>query len=156
MAPVADTRLPGAEAGSASSLPLSTTSLPGANGGGIARANGSRPPSLPNIVSVGERARSADTLPQAGKVAWRPGLPIVIDNGTHELRAGFAASDAPSDMPALAMENVVSKYKDRKRNVNFMLAGSDCYVDAQSRAAIKSPFDGDVVTNFELMVSERQ
>lgn len=70
--------------------------------------------------------------------------------GSSELRAGFASPQG-ANVPALSFENIVSKYKDRKRNANYILAGSDCFVDAQSRAAIRSPFDGDVVTNFEVM-----
>lgn len=78
--------------------------------------------------------------------------PSHSQEGSHELRAGFASNGSSAELPSLAFENVIAKYKDRKRNVNYMLAGSDCFSDAQSRSAIRSPFDGDVVINFEVMV----
>ncbi|PWN37790.1 actin-like ATPase domain-containing protein [Meira miltonrushii] len=83
-------------------------------------------------------------------IAFESGLPILIDNGSFELRAGFASPSGESN-PAVSMESVISKYKDRKNPENFLLAGSACFTDAQSRSAMKSPFDGDVVTNFEVM-----
>lgn len=73
--------------------------------------------------------------------------------GSFELRAGFAIAST-SAAPSFSFENVVSKFRERKRNTAIMLAGSDCYSDAQSRTGLKSPFDGDVVTNLEIMVSK--
>ena len=71
--------------------------------------------------------------------------------GSFELRAGFATASTSASQP-LSVESIVSKFRDRKKNTSFMLAGADCYADAQSRSAIKSPFDGDVVINMEIMV----
>lgn len=105
---------------------------------------------LPSIVPIGERILSSSSAPINGHVAWKAGLPILIDNGSFELRAGFASPSGENN-PALSMENVISKYKDRKMPENFLLAGSSCFTDAQSRSAMRSPFDGDVVTNFEVM-----
>jgi hypothetical protein len=76
---------------------------------------------------------------------------IVNALGSFELRAGFATASTSTE-PTLGFESVVSKFKERKKNTSFMLAGSDCFSDTQSRSAIKSPFDGDVVTNMEIMV----
>lgn len=70
--------------------------------------------------------------------------------GSSELRAGFSTSD--SDDPAYTCENIVSRFRDRKRGANVVLCGNNCYVDAQARANIKSPFDGDVVCGFDTMV----
>lgn len=66
------------------------------------------------------------------------------------MRAGFAIAST-STAPSFSFENVVSKFRERKKNNAIMLAGSDCYSDAQSRTGLKSPFDGDVVTNLEIM-----
>lgn len=73
---------------------------------------------------------------------------IVVDNGASTMRAGWAAEDGPR----IVNENVVARYKDRKTNRNVLLAGSEAYADATSRAAIKSPFEGDVLVNFDQMV----
>lgn len=74
---------------------------------------------------------------------------IIIDNGATTLRAGWS-SEA---YPRIVMDNVGAKYRDRKTNRNVMLAGSEAYVDATSRAAVKSAFEGDIVCNFDQMVS---
>ncbi|KDN50875.1 actin-like ATPase domain-containing protein [Tilletiaria anomala UBC 951] len=81
------------------------------------------------------------------------GSAIIIDNGSSELRAGFASIDEPQPTlsPKCYFPNVVSRYRDRKKNSNFILAGRDAFCDNQSRSAIKSPFDGDVVCNFDVI-----
>lgn len=73
---------------------------------------------------------------------------IVLDNGASTMRAGWAAENAPR----IVSENVVAKYKDRKTNHNMLLAGSEAYADATSRGAVKSPYEGDVLVNFDQMV----
>ncbi|WFD34556.1 Nuclear actin-protein involved in chromatin remodeling [Malassezia cuniculi] len=77
-------------------------------------------------------------------VHWSQRSPILIDNGSSELRAGFSTLDTP-----FAYDNIVSRFRDRKRNMNMVLCGNDCYVDSQSRASIKSAFDADVVCGFD-------
>ena len=68
--------------------------------------------------------------------------------GASTLRAGFASESYPS----YTLDNLGAKYRDRKSNRTITLAGSEAFVDATSRAAIKSPFEGDVVCNFDQMV----
>jgi len=53
-----------------------------------------------------------------------------------------------------AFDNIVSRFRDRKRGTNVVLCGSDCYVDAQARGNIKSPFDVDVVCGMDSMVRD--
>ncbi|KAK4704497.1 actin-related protein 5, partial [Phenoliferia sp. Uapishka_3] len=72
---------------------------------------------------------------------------ICIDNGATTLKAGFSTSFAPS----YTIDNLGAKYRDRKTNRIITLAGSEAFVDATSRAAVKSPFEGDVVANFDQM-----
>lgn len=67
------------------------------------------------------------------------------------MRAGFAIAST-SAAPSLSFENVVSKFRERKKNNLIMLAGADCFSDPQSRTGMRTPFDGDVVTNLETMV----
>lgn len=73
---------------------------------------------------------------------------IVLDNGASTMRAGWSTEKSPR----VVSENVVAKYKDRKTNHNMLLAGSEAYADATSRGAVKSPFEGDVLVNFDQMV----
>jgi actin-related protein 5 len=53
------------------------------------------------------------------------------------------------------VENVASKYRDRKFNQPVVLAGGEVYVDATSRAHVRTPFEGDTVCNFDVMVRQR-
>ncbi|KAK0560941.1 Nuclear actin-protein involved in chromatin remodeling [Tilletia horrida] len=104
------------------------------------------------IYPAGERS-SPNIVPQEYPL-WTSSSeydvpPIIIDNGSSELRAGFAVPGVSS--PPLVFENVISKYRDRKRATNLLLAGSDAYVDTQSKSTIRRPFDMDVVCNFDVM-----
>jgi len=90
------------------------------------------PPSLPSYTSL---------LPS------QPTL--CIDNGASSIRAGF--TNLPS--PYLELENIGAKYKDRKLNTTVHLAGGEVYVDAASRSSTRVPYEGDVVCNFDVMVS---
>ncbi len=49
-------------------------------------------------------------------------------------------------------DNLVSKFRDRKINKSVLFVGNDVYTDATAKASAKSPFDGNVVYNFEAMV----
>ncbi|KAI8143640.1 hypothetical protein BJV82DRAFT_668679 [Fennellomyces sp. T-0311] len=73
--------------------------------------------------------------------------PIVIDNGSYQCRAGWATEKDP----ALIFDNVVSRYKDRKANVNMVSVGMDVYADPAGRSNARSPFDGNVVCDFDRM-----
>lgn len=73
---------------------------------------------------------------------------LVIDNGASTLRAGWSAEAGPR----LVTENVATRYKERKGNRTVMLAGGEAYADNSSRGSIKSPFEGDLVVNFDVMV----
>ncbi|GAA5936627.1 hypothetical protein JCM1841_004631 [Sporobolomyces salmonicolor] len=72
---------------------------------------------------------------------------LCIDNGATTLRAGFSSADSP----AVQIDNINAKYRDRKSNRAVMLSGGEVYVDATSRSNVRSPFEGDVVCNFDVM-----
>ncbi|PWN50685.1 actin-like ATPase domain-containing protein [Violaceomyces palustris] len=83
---------------------------------------------------------------------WNSSCPLVIDNGSSELRAGFAiASTDIINGPYLYYDNLVSKTRDRKRNASVLLVGNDVYADSLSRGSIRSPFDGDVICGWDAM-----
>lgn len=50
-------------------------------------------------------------------------------------------------------DQTIARYRDRKTNRTHLLVGGDTEVDATSRSSAKPVFEGDVVTNFEWMVS---
>ncbi|CEG69759.1 hypothetical protein RMATCC62417_05776 [Rhizopus microsporus] len=73
--------------------------------------------------------------------------PIVIDNGSKQCRAGWATEKLPS----LVFDNVVSKYKDRRLNANTLAVGMDALADPAAKSNARSPFDANVVCDFEKM-----
>ncbi|KAG0784336.1 hypothetical protein G6F57_012168 [Rhizopus arrhizus] len=75
--------------------------------------------------------------------------PIVIDNGSKQCRAGWATENDPS----LVFDNVVSKYKDRRLNTNVLAVGMDALADPAAKSSSRSPFDSNVVCDFERMES---
>ncbi|KAL1922867.1 uncharacterized protein VTP21DRAFT_9243 [Calcarisporiella thermophila] len=73
--------------------------------------------------------------------------PIVIDNGSYQCRAGWATETDPR----LIFDNLASKFRDKKSNTTVVLAGNDIYYDPTARSSARSPFEGNVVMNFEYM-----
>lgn len=73
--------------------------------------------------------------------------PIVIDNGSNQCRAGWSSEKGPS----LIFDNVVSKYKDRRLNENVLAVGMDALADPAAKSNARSPFDGNIVCDFEKM-----
>lgn len=75
------------------------------------------------------------------------GSPLILDNGQTHLRAGWATDDAPR----LVTENIGARYRDRKNNETYLMAGTEAYIDASSRSSVRTAFEGDVVCNFDQM-----
>ena len=117
----------------------------------------------PRFTTTNPTSTDYDNFRNKGDIA------IVIDNGSHgfpsdfpncvsitdsesllgsyQIRAGWSTESTPR----LSLPPVVSKYRDRKLNRTFTLAGHDAYADATSRGAAKLAFDADVVSNFDVM-----
>lgn len=90
------------------------------------------PPPLPGPTALSKK--------QAGA--------IVLDNGSSTFRAGYASAENPH----VDVENIMSRYKDRKANVSILLAGAQIHIDAASKASSKSPFDTGIVCQWDAMV----
>jgi actin-related protein 5 len=73
--------------------------------------------------------------------------PIVIDNGSTYLRWGFGSYSTPS-----TGLNTVSKYKERKTNRPLLLFGDAIDSESGARAHAKTPWEGDVLLNFDALV----
>ncbi len=76
------------------------------------------------------------------------GVPLIIDNGSTNLRFGFATSSSPR-----SVANVVAKYKDRKQNRPLLLFGDGVDAESGARAQARTPWEGDVLLNFDALVS---
>ena len=74
--------------------------------------------------------------------------PIIIDNGSTNLRWGFGTSCTPS-----TGLNTVAKYKERKTNRPLLLFGDAIDSESGARAHAKTPWEGDVLLNFDALVS---
>ena len=74
--------------------------------------------------------------------------PLAIDNGSTNLRFGFATSTTPQVAP-----NIVSKYKERKAGKQLLLFGDAVDAESGARSQAKTPWEGDVLLNFDALVS---
>ncbi|KAH7100193.1 actin-like ATPase domain-containing protein [Auriculariales sp. MPI-PUGE-AT-0066] len=76
------------------------------------------------------------------------GIPIVIDNGASNLRYGFASAAEPFVQP-----NIVSRYKDRRITGTVLLFGEAVDIEATTRTQSRTPWEGDLLLNFDAMES---
>lgn len=102
------------------------------------------------------RPKPITPLSYSSSQYWNSDCPIVIDNGSSELRAGFSSAYHSGNKtvapdPYVHYDSLMSKVRDRKKNVTLLLVGNDVYADGLSRSSIRSPFDGDVVTGWDAM-----
>ncbi|CAH0048874.1 unnamed protein product [Clonostachys solani] len=84
------------------------------------------------------------------KALQQPGsATIVIDNGSHAVRAGWSFEK----QPRFSMPPIMSKYRDRKLGKTFSFAGSDCYADTTARGHIRNAFEAGtgIVSNWDAM-----
>ncbi|KAI2714002.1 hypothetical protein CBS147332_2753 [Penicillium roqueforti] len=74
---------------------------------------------------------------------------IVIDNGSHLVKAGWSFDKNPR----FAIPPVMSRYRDRKLNRQCQFIGYDAYVDATTRGQLRNGFDpgSSVVGNWDVM-----
>lgn len=80
--------------------------------------------------------------------------PIIIDNGSTNLRWGFGSSSVPNENPKLFTgPNAVAKYKERKTNKPLLLFGEAIDSESGARGQAKTPWEGDVLLNFDALVS---
>ncbi len=73
--------------------------------------------------------------------------PLCIDNGSTHLRFGFCTSDTPR-----TGINMVAKYKERRTNKPLLLFGEGIDVEGGARSQAKTPWEGDVLLNFDALV----
>lgn len=74
--------------------------------------------------------------------------PLIIDNGSTNLRFGFATSSSPRVGP-----NVISKYKERRTNKPLLLFGDGIDGEPGAKNQARTPWEGDVLLNFDALVS---
>lgn len=72
---------------------------------------------------------------------------ILIDNGSWQCRAGYASEE----WPRMIFDSVVSRYRDRRLMRTYTLVGNDTLVEPMARHIAKSPFDYNIVANWDVM-----
>ncbi|AMD21532.1 HFL324Wp [Eremothecium sinecaudum] len=72
-------------------------------------------------------------------------IPIAIDFGSYEVRAGYV-NEA---LPVLVYPNRLARYRDRKASKTYTFVGNDTNLDQSIRTQSKSPFDGSMITNWD-------
>lgn len=130
-------------------------------------------PQQPSTMAAERRVYPVEEAQEAGDNFAAPhrtatGEHLIIDNGCVSLRAHPAppvqanarlhssstlrAGWSGDADPRVVTPNFGARYRDRRTNRTIMLAGNEAYADATSKTNIKSPFEGDVVCNFDQMV----
>ena len=74
--------------------------------------------------------------------------PLIIDNGATNLRFGFSTDDAPR-----TAINAVAKFKERKQGRQLLLFGDAIDAESGARGQLRTPWEGDVLLNFDALVS---
>lgn len=77
------------------------------------------------------------------------GTPVVIDNGSTTFRYGFCTASEPHQG-----SNVVARFKERKSTKPLLLFGEGIDMDSSARAQARTPWEGDVLLNFDALVSD--
>lgn len=86
--------------------------------------------------------------------------------GSSHCRAGWSSDNEPACMfnmqyirvyvniniCIVIFDNVVSKYRDRRLNQSVLAVGMDALADPAAKSNARSPFDNNVVCDFEKMV----
>ena len=78
------------------------------------------------------------------------GTPLIIDNGSTNMRFGFATSSSPVSVP-----NVISKFRDRKQNRPLLLMGDAVDIESAAKSQARYAWEGDILLNFDALVSVR-
>lgn len=95
-----------------------------------------------------EYALAIPNVRRAKRATARRDVCVVVDNGSHELRAGFAG-DAD---PCLRFPNQLIRPRSRW-STEFETVVGECQFNVKGfdfgRAAVRSAFDGNVVVNFD-------
>ncbi|OBZ79113.1 Actin-like protein arp5 [Grifola frondosa] len=72
--------------------------------------------------------------------------PLIIDNGSTNLRFGFCTSTSPR-----SGLNVVARYKERRTNKPLLLFGEGIDAEGGAKSQAKTPWEGDVLLNFDAL-----
>lgn len=73
---------------------------------------------------------------------------MTIYEGVSWIRGGWGTENDPR----VICESVISRYRDRRAGKPVMLAGWAASLDHNSRISSKTPYEGDIIVNFDSVV----
>ncbi|GMM46815.1 Arp5 protein [Pichia kluyveri] len=76
---------------------------------------------------------------------YQQNVPIAIDLGKTNVRVGMAGTRDPF----LNYPTLTARYRDRKNNKQTTFVGNDVFLESTVKANMKSPFDGQMLTNWD-------
>ncbi|TCD67456.1 Actin- protein 5 [Steccherinum ochraceum] len=74
------------------------------------------------------------------------GTPLIIDNGSTNLRFGFATSSTPR-----SGINAIARYKERRQNKPLLLFGEAIDLESGAKSQTRTAWEGDVLLNFDAL-----
>lgn len=98
-----------------------------------------------NIFTFEDEVPTADAFYEYSDLLSSSGLPIVIDNGSYKCRVGWASDERPR----MIFKNLVARQKAKKSVESDILIGNDIGNVEIARWQLKSPFDRNLVTQFD-------
>lgn len=101
-----------------------------------------------NIARLPIQALPVVTQPDSYDEHRSQETPLIIDNGSTNLRFGFASSPTPH-----TGLNVVARFKERRSNKPLLLFGEGIDAEGGAKSQAKTPWEGDVLLNFDAFVS---
>ncbi|KAK8845440.1 hypothetical protein IAR55_006153 [Kwoniella newhampshirensis] len=111
-------------------------------------ASSSTPPSQSSPIHIRDTPYDAQPQPAFNYHSLDGQDPsICIDNGAHSWRAGFSSTASPY----IDRTNLIARYKDRKHGNNVLVFGQDVEADSNSRSNARTMFDGDLLTQADLL-----
>jgi actin-related protein 5 len=102
---------------------------------------------MDHLTHLPTPALAAVTSPDSYDDYRGQGTPLIIDNGSTNLRFGFATSSTPH-----SGLNAVAKYKERKFNKPLLLFGEGIDAESGAKGQTRTPWEGDVLLNFDALV----
>lgn len=111
--------------------------------------SGSAGPSTPNVINVPLPVPPTYTPPDSYDPFRGTHAPLIIDNGASTLRFGFSTS---ATLTPHCVQNVIARFKERKYNQPLLLFGDGVEAESGSKGQAKTPWEGDVLLNFDALV----
>lgn len=109
-------------------------------------------PSTANVLHVPAPVFPTYTPPDSYDPFRGTSVPLIIDNGASNLRFGFSISDSKTAFTPHSVPNVIARFKERKYNQPLLLFGEGVDAESGAKGQTKTPWEGDVLLNFDALV----